>query len=100
MSDVPIAAVPEEDIHNRPLRLDVLEGAKGLSFLQKLQLLPIKFIGGGWPNPHLVLSYKRDLFGRWFAAFTQRSMRESDFWPKEELELFAAYTANQLNCDY
>ena len=90
----------DADIHTRPIRLPLLRDAQHLKFAQRLKLLPIKIIGGGWPNPHLVLSYKRKLFGEWFANFTQRSMRQSDYWSKEELELFASFTANRLGCDY
>lgn len=91
---------PAENPYKRPLRLKILDEGRALHWLQRLQLKPIRWASGSWPNPHFVLSYRRNLFGKWFAAFTQRSMRESKYWPKEELELFAAYTANQLNCAY
>ncbi|WP_299774048.1 hypothetical protein [uncultured Tateyamaria sp.] len=90
----------DKDPYTRPIRLPLLRDAQHLTWRQRAQLKPIKLIGGGWPNPHLVLSHKRKLFGEWFANFTQRSMRQSDYWKKEELELFGAFTANQLACSY
>ena len=90
----------EGDRYHRPIRLDILEGAKGLHPFQRFVFGMFKTLTGQIPNPLLVMSYKRSLFGKWYANFAERAMRESSFWTKEELELFAAVTANRLNCDY
>ena len=94
------ARQPEYDVYNRPLRLAILEQGKGLNWFQKLQAYPIKWIVGTVPHPHAVLSYRRKLFGKWFAHFMQRAMRESQHWSKAELELFGGFTAKQLGCAY
>lgn len=90
----------EGDRYNRRIRLDILEGAAGMNSVQKWMFHVLKSIIGQMPNPALVCSYHRSLFGKWYVHFTQRALRESAFWKKEELELFAAYTANRLKCDY
>ena len=96
-----LGAVTEEgDRYTRPIRLDMLEGAKGLHPFQRFVFALFKKFAGQIPNPLLVMSYNRGLFGKWYAQFAERAMRESRYWKKEELELFAAYTANQLKCDY
>ena len=87
-------------IHDRPLRLDILQEAKGCNFLQRLQMYPIKLLGGKYPGPHSVLSYHRKLYGKWFSRFLQRAMRQSEHWHKAELELFGGFTANQMECFY
>ena len=86
--------------HTRPIRLDILEGAKGMRWFPRIVFQLIIKMNGVAPSPLLVLTYKRGIFGKWFAQFAQRAMRQSDHWKKEELELFAAFTANRLNCDY
>lgn len=92
---------PEQyDVYNRPMRLKVIDKGRGLNLLQRLQILPIRLAAGNYPSPHLVLSYRRDLHGRWFVRFLQRALRKSSEWNKGELELFAAFTAKQLACDY
>ena len=90
----------EYDIYNRPMRLSILQNAKGCHPLQRLQLYPIKLLGGKFPGPHCVLSYHRELFGKWWSRFLHRALRQSKFWHKAELELFAAFTSNQLSCGY
>ena len=83
-----------------PLRLSILEQGKGLNFWQRLQLWPGKLIVGNYPSPMLVLSYHRLLYGKWFSRFLQQAMRKSSRWTKGELELFAAFSAQQLACGY
>ena len=90
----------EGDRFHRRIRLDILEGAQGMNAVQKWMFQNLKALIGQMPNPALVCSYHRVIFGKWYVHFTQRALRQSDFWKKEELELFAAFTANRLNCDY
>lgn len=88
------------DPYDHPVRLGVLEGGKGLNFLQKLRLWPIRMLAGEIPGPVVVQSYKRDLFGRQFAELLESAMRQASHWTKEEVELFASFTATQLHCGY
>ena len=82
------------------MRLEILENGKGLRPLQKLQFLPFKIIGGVMPGPFIVLSYRRQMFGKYFTQFLQEVMRGPSEWSVGELELFASFTARQLACDY
>lgn len=82
------------------LRLPMMREARHLNFLQRLQLFPVRLITGSYPSPLLVVSYKRGLFGKWYSAFNDRSMRVSNYWDKADLELFATFTATQLDCRY
>ena len=82
------------------MRLDILTNGRGLKPLQKLQLLPIEWLVGVKPPNFIILSYRRELFGQYFARFLQETMRQATEWRKGELELFAAFTAKQLACTY
>jgi hypothetical protein len=82
------------------MRLDILENGKALRPLQKLQLLPFKIMGGAMPGPFIALSYRRQMFGKYFTQFLQDVMRGSSEWSVGELELFASFTAKQLACQY
>lgn len=82
------------------MRLDILENGKALQPLQKLQFLPFKIIGGVMPGPFIVLSYRRQMFGKSFTQFLQEMMRGPSEWSVGELELFASFTAKKLACDY
>ena len=94
------ATEAEGDRYARRIRLDILHDAQGMNPIQKAIFALMKMILKQIPNPLLVISYNRSLFGKWFARFAQRGMRESDYWEVTELELFAAFTANRLKCDY
>lgn len=87
-------------MQDRQPRLELFRNAQGLTWRQRLPLLPIRILGGRYPGPHLVLIYRAALLGRRFVQALRVAMRESDHWRKEELELFAAFTANQLRCAY
>ncbi|MEM9453259.1 MAG: hypothetical protein AAGF11_03715 [Myxococcota bacterium] len=81
-------------------RLELFRNTRGMTWRQKLPLLPIRVLGGRYPGPQLVLIRSAALLGKRFVQALQVAMRESDYWSKEELELFAAFTANQLQCAY
>jgi hypothetical protein len=82
------------------MRLGILENGKGLRPLQKLQFLPFKIMGGIMPGPFIVLSYRREIFGKYYTQFLQEVMRGTSEWSVGELELFASFTAKQLACRY
>ncbi len=80
--------------------LELFNNADRLSPIQK----PIaKLIGkraGHVPQPLIMHSFKKRMFGQWHSKYMQRSMRESKFWTSTETELMAAFTAQQLGCSY
>ena len=80
------------------MRLDVLEN--GHTLLQKIQLRVIRAIAGRKVGPILVMSYRRDLFGKHLAASFQEAMRETSEWTVGEVELFAAFVSNLNQCRY
>ncbi len=81
------------------MRLDILEN--GHSPLQKIVLT---LVGGGSarnaPGPMLVMSYRRDLFGKYIAECFQEAMRQATAWTVAEVELFAAFVSNLNQCQY
>ncbi|MCA9694215.1 MAG: hypothetical protein R3A51_18505 [Nannocystaceae bacterium] len=82
------------------MRLEILDQGRGHSSLQKLQFRLIRRILTYVPEPIYVMSYRRAWFGKYFAAWLQRSMRKAKHWSKAETELFAAFTAHKTNCAY
>ena len=82
------------------MRLEILNRGIGLRPLQKLQLLPIRIMARVVPGPIIVLSYRREIFGKYFAQFVQETMRGSSEWSVGELELFASFVSIQLACSY
>ena len=57
------------------MRLGILDKAKGLRPLQKLQILPIRIMAGVVPGPIIVLSYHREIFGKYFGQFRDEFRR-------------------------
>ena len=80
------------------LRLKTISCGRSLSFLQKVFLLPIRLSSGKYPGPMLVGSYKRKMFGKYYAEFLHGAMRGQKHWTAGETELFASFTALQLKC--
>ena len=80
------------------MRLRILE--TGHRPLQKLFLALIKRHIGMAPGPVLTLSYRRELFGRLFAACMQEGMRGAKEWRLGEVELFAAFVSKLNACQY
>lgn len=80
------------------MRLQILEN--GHRFFQKLILSLIKFSSEGKkvPGPILVMSYRRELFGKHVAPCFQEAMREGKEWSIGEVELFAAYVSSLNQC--
>lgn len=80
------------------MRLTILR--QGHRPLQKLQLGIMRAFAGLVPGPVLVLSYRRGLFGKYFADCLQEAMRQSTAWRKAEVELFAAFVSKQNQCRF
>jgi hypothetical protein len=81
------------------MRLQVLEN--GHRLFQKAILSVIRIASGGHvPGPVLVLSYRRELFGKHFAACLQEGMRGASEWTVGEVELFAAFISRLNECKY
>jgi hypothetical protein len=81
------------------VRLRILE--KGFRPLQKVILSMIRVLSGGKvPGPILVLSYRRELCGKYLAACYQEGMRKATEWSLGEVELFAAFVSKLNQCKY
>jgi uncharacterized peroxidase-related enzyme len=81
------------------MRLQILE--QGHRPLQKLILSLIRVTSEGQvPGPILVLSYRRELFGKYLAACFQEGMRAAREWSVGEVELFAAFVSKLNACQY
>jgi hypothetical protein len=81
------------------MRLSILEN--GLRPTQKLILGIFKTLSRGLvPGPLLVLSYRRELCGKYLAACYQEGMREATEWSVSEVEIFAAFVSKLNSCRY
>jgi hypothetical protein len=81
------------------MRLQILEN--GHRPFQKMILSVIRAISGGHaPGPILVMSYRRELFGKYMAACFQEGMRGAKEWSVGEVELFAAFVSQLNECKY
>lgn len=81
------------------MRLTILS-VQGMRPLQRLKLRLFNLVAGYIPPPFLALSYRRELFGKAYSAALQDTMRRSSAWQVGELELFAAFVAQQHRCKY
>jgi hypothetical protein len=69
--------------------------------LQKLQFALLRPLAGGTiPPPILLMSYRRDRFGRWMARCFQEAMRKGREWTSFETEVFAAFVSKVNRCEY
>jgi hypothetical protein len=81
------------------MRLQILEN--GHRPFQKVILSFIRTVSGGHvAGPVLVMSYRRELFGKYFAACFQEAMRGAKEWSLGEVELFAAFVSQLNECRY
>ncbi|HEU0026545.1 MAG TPA: hypothetical protein VFQ25_05455 [Ktedonobacterales bacterium] len=80
------------------MRLEALE--HGFRPLQTVQIRLIKRFAGYLPGPIAVMSYRRDLFGKYFAPILQIAMRHAKGWRVGDVELFAAFVSKQNQCAY
>jgi hypothetical protein len=81
------------------VRLKIFE--KGFRPLQKVILCMVRAMSGGKvPGPILVLSYRRELCGKYLAPCYQEGMRQATEWSLGEVELFAAFVSKLNECKY
>jgi hypothetical protein len=81
------------------MRLQILEN--GHRPFQKAILSLIGATSGGHaPGPVLMMSYRRELFGKYLAACFQEGMRAAREWSLGEVELFAACVSRLNECKY
>ena len=80
------------------MRLDVLK--HGHSRLQKMQLAILRWITGRSLEPVLMMSYRRNFFGKYWARCLQEGLRNAREWSVGELETFAAFVSSLNRCQY
>lgn len=81
------------------MRLQILED--GHRPLQKAILHFMRSSSSGKaPAPVLVMSYRRELFGKYLAVCFQEGMRGGKEWSIGEVELFAAFVSRLNECKY
>ncbi len=70
------------------------------TFTQNIKLRMIRLISGGIPGPMMVMTVKRDLFGKHLAKVFQEALREPTRWRVDEAEMFAAFVSSMNECPY
>jgi hypothetical protein len=81
------------------VRLKILED--GYRPIQKIILRFIKAMSGGHiAGPILVMSYRRELFGKYLPGCYQEGLRAAKSWSVGEAETFAAFVSNLNKCKY
>ena len=81
------------------MRLQILEN--GHRPLQKIFFKIMRFFSGiEVSGPIRVLSYRRELCGKYLGASFQEGMRGSKEWTIGEIELFAAFVAKLNQCHF
>jgi hypothetical protein len=81
------------------MRLQVLDN--GFRPLQKVLLTIVSATSEGHiPGPIAVMSYHRDLFGKYLAPCFQEAMRKATEWSVAEVELFAAFVSRLNKCNF
>jgi hypothetical protein len=80
------------------MRLEVLRS--GHRPLQKLQFKLIAALVGQVPGPIRVMSYRREVFGKWFAQCLWQGMKHATEWTQAETELFAMVISERNHCRY
>ncbi len=78
------------------MRLEVLK--HGHSRLQKMQLWVLRALSGRALAPVLMMSYRRNFFGKHLARCLQEGLRNGHGWAVGELETFAAFVSNLNRC--
>lgn len=81
------------------MRLAIVERPKNLVDRIKLRLIGF-LLGRTPPDPVKLILYRRDWFGGRFIGLLQQVLRGPSPWTAGERELFAAFTATQLQCKY
>ncbi|MEL6719262.1 MAG: hypothetical protein AAFP82_11140, partial [Bacteroidota bacterium] len=78
------------------MRLPILYD--GLSPVQKVQTFIIRRILHFLPEPILILSYQKRLFGKYFSRLIHQVLRKANHWTLAELELFGAFVSSCNAC--
>jgi hypothetical protein len=80
------------------MRLTILERGRYRP-LQKLQFFFIRALVGDVPGPILMMSYRREFFGKYLARCFQEAMRVGE-WSSAETEIFAAFVSKLGHCEF
>lgn len=80
------------------MRVEVLK--RGHSRLQKIQLWILGAIAGRSLEPVLMMSYRRNFFGKYWARCLQEGLRHARGWSVGEVEIFAAFVSSLNRCRY
>ena len=81
------------------VRLKILDN--GFRPLQKILMKLVGLPSGGFvPGPVRVMTYRREIFGKYWRACVQEGMREGKEWTVGEVELFAAFISKLNECEY
>jgi hypothetical protein len=80
------------------MRLSILDN--GRRPVQKIFLRIVRLVSGRVVGPVLVMSYRKELFGKYLAACIQEAMRGGKAWSVGEVELFAAFVSKLNQCSY
>lgn len=80
------------------MRLEVLK--HGHSRVQKLQLWVLCALAGRALEPVLMMSYRRNFFGKYLARCLQEGLRNAQQWTVGEVETFAAFVSSLNRCRY
>lgn len=82
------------------MRLQLLS-LTGMRPWQRVKMRLFKRLLNGFiPPVFFAMSYRRDLFGRYFIDALQDTMRRKSEWHVGELELFAAFVSKLNRCRY
>ncbi len=80
------------------MRLEVLK--RGHSPLQKIQLRILRVLAGRALEPVLMMSYRRNFFGKHLARCLQEGLRKARGWSLGELEVLAAFVSSLNRCRF
>jgi hypothetical protein len=80
------------------MRIEILD--HGHSVLQKAQLRTMRAFCGRALEPVLMMSYRRNFFGKHLARCLQEGLRHAREWSVGELEIFAAFVSDLNRCRY
>lgn len=78
------------------MRLKILHD--GYRPIQKLIIKAL--FGKQIPGPVAVMSYRREMGGKYLGDFFQQKMRSQTSWSKGDAELFAAFVSSLQECRY
>jgi hypothetical protein len=80
------------------MHLEILK--TGHSMLQKIQLRALGALSGRALDPVLMMSYRRNFFGKHWARCLQDGLRNGREWSVGEMEIFAAFVSSLNRCRF